>query len=224
MAKKKTAAKKPAPKKRARRTVKSPGRSGSMGTRAPTPEVVYQFKITLLGSNPPIWRRIQTADCRLNTLHHHIQAAMGWTNSHLHHFLIGRQRYGIPKWLDDPVLNSKVIDSTTTRLSDLLPSSGKRCTFEYAYDMGDYWEHEILFEGRLAPDPKLKYPLCIEGERACPPEDCGGVPGYEHMLDVLADPEHEDYESVVEWIGGPFDPSAFDVKRATTKMAKGLRA
>lgn len=217
------AAKKPAAKK-ARTAVKSPARAAPARTRTPAPKVVYQFKITLLGTTPTIWRRIQTADCKLNTLHQHIQAAMGWTNSHLHHFLIGRQRYGIPKWLDDPMLNSKVIDSTKIWVSDLVPPGGKRCTFEYAYDMGDYWEHEILFEGQLPPDPKLKYPLCLEGARACPPEDCGGVPGYEHMLDVLVDPEHEEYEAVVEWIGGPFDPSSFDVKRATARMTKGLRA
>jgi hypothetical protein len=191
--------------------------------KSAVPAAIYQFKITLLDTKPKIWRRIQIPDCKLNTLHYHIQAAMGWTNSHLHHFIIGRQRYGIPKWLDDPMLGSKVIDSTKTMLSDFLPANGKRLKFEYTYDMGDDWEHEILFEGALKPDPRVKYPLCLEGERACPPEDCGGVPGYEHMLDVLGDPQHEEHRDTLEWIGGGFDPEEFDVKWATARMVRGLR-
>lgn len=214
MAKKKAAKKK---------LTKSSARPRTGGTWAPAPSVVYQFKITLLDTKPKIWRRIQIADCKLNTLHYHIQAAMGWTNSHLHHFIIGRQRYGIPKWLDDPILASKVIDSTKTMLSDLLPANGKKMKFEYTYDMGDDWEHEILFEGCPKPAPKTKYPLCLEGERACPPEDCGGIPGYEHLLDVIADPSDDEYAQVQEWLGGPFEPEEFDPKIATVRMVRGLR-
>ncbi len=184
---------------------------------------IYQFKITLLDTKPTIWRRIQIPDCKLNTLHYHIQAAMGWTNCHLHHFIIGRQRYGIPKWLDDPVLGSRVIDSTRIMLSDLLPAGGKKLKVEYTYDMGDDWEHEVLFEGCPKPDPKVRYPLCLEGERACPPEDCGGVPGYEHLLDVLADPKHEEHRDLTNWVGGHFDPEAFDREIATVRMIRGLR-
>lgn len=186
-------------------------------------KTIYQFKITLLDTNPRIWRRIQVADCMLNTLHDHIQAVMGWTNSHLHHFIIGRQRYGVPEHLDDPMLGSKVVDSTRILLSDLLPANGKPMKFEYTYDMGDNWEHEVLFEGSPEPDPNTKYPVCVEGERAGPPEDCGGVPGYEHLLEVLADPEQEEYQDALQWLGSDFDPQAFDARLATSRMVRGLR-
>jgi hypothetical protein len=184
---------------------------------------IYQFKITLLDTKPKIWRRIQIPDCKLNTLHYHIQAVMGWNNSHLHHFIIGRERYGIPKLLDDPMLGSKVIDSTKTMLSDLLPTSGQRFKFEYTYDMGDNWEHEVLFEGVVNPDPKVKYPVCLEGERSAPPEDCGGTPGYEHLLEVLADPGQEEYHDALHWVGDGFDPAFFDPRIATVRMVRGLR-
>lgn len=191
-------------------------------TKKPT-NTIYQFKITLLDSKPKIWRRIQVPDCKLNTLHYHIQAVMGWTNSHLHHFIIVRDRYGIPKWLDDEFLGSKVIDSTKILLSDLFANAGKKFAFEYTYDMGDNWEHEILFEGIVKPDSNTKYPLCIEGERAGPPENCGGTPGYEHLLEVLGDPSLEEYQDALHWVGEDFDPKHFDVNLATVRMIRGLR-
>jgi hypothetical protein len=138
---------------------------------------LYQFKITLLETKPPIWRRIQVQDCTLDKLHEHIQTAMGWTNSHLHQFEIKGQRYGDPELLDDGFDDFECVDSTTTMVSEILPKTGKRFAFRYEYDFGDGWEHEILFEGSPAVDLKAKYPLCLEGARACPPEDCGGVVG-----------------------------------------------
>jgi hypothetical protein len=198
-------------KKPTKKTVKKP------------PTAIYQFKITLLDTKPTIWRRIQIPDCKLNTLHYHIQAVMGWENSHLHHFIIGRERYGVPELLDDPFLGSKVLDSTKILLSDLLPANGKRLRFEYTYDMGDNWEHEVLFEGIVKPDQKTTCPVCVEGERAGPPEDCGGVPGYEHLLDVLKDPGQEEYHDALHWVGDDFDPEHFDAGRATKRMVRGLR-
>ena len=183
---------------------------------------IYQFKITLLGIEPRIWRRIQIPDCKLNTLHYHIQAAMGWSNSHLHHFVIERARYGIPKWLDDPHVRTKVIDSTKTKLSDILPADSERMKFKYTYDFGDYWEHEVSYEGTVEPYAKTKYPICIEGERACPPEDCGGIGGYEYLLEVLDDPNHEEHQGMKEW-AGELDPEKFVLKIATVRMVRALR-
>lgn len=181
----------------------------------------FQFKITLLGSKPPIWRRIQVEDCTLDKLHEHIQTAMGWTNSHLHQFDIKGKRYGDPELLDDGFEDFECEDSTRTFLSDILPKTGKRFAFKYEYDFGDGWEHEILFEGNPPLDPKAKYPLCVEGERACPPEDCGGPWGYADYLAAIRDPKHEQHEELLEW-RGPFDPEAFDAKKATKEMRKGL--
>ena len=131
---------------------------------------IYQFRITLRRSKPPIWRRIQVADCTLDKLHEHIQTAMGWTNSHLHQFEIKGKRYGDPELIVDGFDDSNCVDSTRTRISKILPKTGKRFSFTYEYDFGDGWDHEILFEGCPQKEPRKKYPLCIEGERACLPD------------------------------------------------------
>jgi len=209
-------AKKKASKKSAKKIPRRSATTWAPAKPKPT-KAVYQFKITLVDIKPKIWRRIQIPDCKLNTLHYHIQAVMGWTNNHLHRFIIGRDRYGIPELLDDPFLGSKVIDSTKILLSDLLANAGKKFSFEYTYDMGDNWEHEVLFEGIVKPGRRIKYPICLEGERACPPEDCGGELGYEHLLEVLSDPKHEEYLDLRQW-AGDFDPERFDAKAATWQM------
>ena len=182
---------------------------------------LYQFKITLLESNPPIWRRIQVQDGTLDKLHEHIQTAMGWTNSHLHQFEIKGERYGDPELLDDGFEDFECEDSTTTMLSEILPKTGKRFAFKYEYDFGDGWEHEVLYEGSLPLEKGKKYPLCLEGERACPPEDVGGVWGYADFLEAIADPKHEQHDDFVEWAGDS-DPAEFDPKKATRDMKKGL--
>ena len=192
------------------------------GKPKPARNTLFQFKITLLGSEPPIWRRIQIQDCTLDKLHEYIQTAMGWTNSHLHQFKIKGQRYSDPSLFDDDFDDLECEDSTTTMLSAVLPKTGKRFAFKYEYDFGDSWEHELMFEGAPPVDPKAKYPLCVEGERACPPEDCGGVWGYASFLEAISDPQHEEHDHMLDWIGGAFDPEKFDPKTATKEMRKGL--
>lgn len=183
------------------------------------PTILYQFKVTLLDVAPPIWRRIQVEDCTLDQLHEHIQTAMGWLNCHLHQFEIDGERYGDPGLFDD----FKCKDSTKTLLSNILPKNGKRFSFRYSYDFGDDWRHEILFEGHPPVDPKKKYPLCVEGERACPPESCGGPFGYVDFLESIQDPEHEEHEITMEWVGGgEFKPEKFSAKDATRAMREGL--
>jgi hypothetical protein len=108
-------------------------------------------------------------------------------------------------------------------VSEIVSASGKKIAFRYTYDCGDNWEHEVLFEGILQPDPKTTYPVCIEGERAGPPENSGGTPGYEHLLEVLADPQHEEYRDMLQWVGADFDPDLFDARIATVRMVRGLR-
>lgn len=185
-------------------------------------KVAFQFKITLYAITPPIWRLIQVKDCTLDKLHEHIQTAMGWTNSHLHRFEIEGEQYGDPALLGNGVEDQDYVDSTQTLLSDLLPLTVKRFAFNYEYDFGDSWEHEILLEGHPPVDPKLDYPICFEGARACPPENCGGVPGYGNFLEVIRNPKHEEHESMLDWIGGHFDSEDFDAKRTTKAMKKGL--
>jgi hypothetical protein len=190
--------------------------------RIPAGERLYQFKITLQGIRPLIWRRILVKDCSLDKLHEHIQTAVGWTNSHLHQFMIGGERYGDPDLLcegwEDEV---SPVDSRETKISEIVPENGKQLRFEYEYDLGDDWKHEIVFEGCLRAQRGVRYPLCVEGARACPPEDVGGTSGYEEYLEVLADPEHQEHESFLRW-RGRFDPEKFGAAKATKRMRRGL--
>jgi hypothetical protein len=190
-------------------------------TRKTAPKVgnlIYQFKVTLLEIKPAIWRRIQVPDCTLADLHEYIQVAFGWWNYHMHQFDIDGERYG-PPVPDDMDFGLDMIDETDVPLSKLIPKSGRKSRWIYEYDFGDGWRHEVLFEGFVSVDPKTKYPQCVEGARACPPEDCGGPWGYADYLAALADPQHERHEELLEW-RGPFDPEAFDAKKATREMRK----
>jgi hypothetical protein len=191
--------------------------------RKPKPaDGIFQFKITLLGVKPPVWRRIQVKDCTLDKLHEDIQTSMGWTNSHLHKFMIGVQEYADPMLMKEDFEEFAYQDSTTTMLSDVLPKDSKRRRFGYEYDFGDSWEHEVLFEGCPKAEAGRQYPLCLEGERACPPEDVGGVGGYAAFLETIHDKNHEEREEMLEWEGGWFDPEEFDPATATKNMKKGL--
>jgi hypothetical protein len=185
-------------------------------------DTVYQFKITLLESRPPIWRRIQVKNCTLDKLHEHIQTAMGWTNSHLHRFQVGEQQYADPDLMEEDFEEFGCQDSTITKITDILPKNGKRFRLQYEYDFGDSWHHEVLFEGIVRAESKVKYPLCLEGTRACPPEDCGGIWGYADFVEAIHNKDHERHEELLEWVGGRFDPEKFDPAKATKAMRMGL--
>ncbi len=165
----------------------------------------YQIRVTLLGIEPPIWRQLHVAPTiTLHELHRAIQVSMGWEDDHLHQFTAGQKRYAVPM-AGDPF---KVHDERVARLYRVLPKAGLRMLYEY--DFGDGWEHDVLVEAVLRDSPAPVHPVCTAGERACPPEDCGGVWGYESLLEVLRDPEHVDREDRLEWPGEDFDPEAFD--------------
>jgi pRiA4b ORF-3-like protein len=179
-------------------------------------EPVYQVKITLIGvENPPVWRRVLIpAAIRLDRLHEVIQAAMGWQNSHLHAFIDGQTYYGVP----DPDLDYQ--DERKTRLNDLVASGGRLL---YNYDFGDDWDHEILIEDATVARPGVRYPQCVAGQAACPPEDVGGWPGYARLVDVLADPGHKEHQDVLDWLGldssSQFDAARFDPDEANRRLA-----
>ena len=181
-------------------------------------KLLHQFRITLLDIKPAIWRRIQVKDCTLADLHGYIQAAFGWSDYHLHQFEIDGVSYSEPA-PDGDDFDMDFEDEEQVVLSNLLPKSAQRTRWMYEYDFGDGWRHDVLFEGCPPLDPKLKYPLCLEGERACPPEDCGGTSGFVDYLAAIADPNHEQHEEMLEW-RGPFDPGAFDPTQATEEMRK----
>jgi len=181
-------------------------------------DCIFQFKITLCGSKPPIWRRVQTKDCSLALLHNIIQAAMGWQNCHLHQFLVDGVTYG-PVMRDDFGFASdmQMEDESQVPVSQLLAKRRKGFRLKYEYDFGDSWEHEIVFEGGSPIEPGTKYPLCSGGARACPPEDVGGIPGFYEFLAAMADPENEQQDEFMEWADG-FDPNAFDPGEAMKSM------
>jgi hypothetical protein len=193
------------------------------GQKQPRPEGrgrLLQFKITLKDIKPPVWRRIQVRDASLADLHDVIQAVMGWEGYHLHRFEIDDVQYGKP----DPEGDGFAMtfeDEAGVRLSDLLPTNGERMKFLYEYDFGDAWQHEVLFECFPPPAPDVIYPICLEGKRACPPEDVGGPPGYADFLAALSGRPGAWPEELSEWLAG-FDPEAFSVEEANERL-KTLR-
>jgi hypothetical protein len=184
----------------------------------PIPHDIYQLNITLLGTRPPIWRRVLApADLTLAQFHNVLQVTMGWENSHLHEFRIGRQRFGVPDPEDRFMGGTGRIDERKVRLSDVLGEAGAKA--EYTYDFGDNWEHIIVVEKVLTPEPEVVYPVCTDGKRHGPPEDCGGLGGYHNFLEAIRDPAHEEHEEMLEWIGGGFDPEAFSVDHVNRRLA-----
>ena len=183
---------------------------------SPPPEI-YQIKVTLLGSEPAIWRRLLVPPAiTLEQLHQVLQAAMGWDDGHLHEFGQGRRRFGQPDSDTDFLGGPATENERKVRVSDLLRRVGAK--FTYLYDFGDGWEHSITLEKRLPADPNTALPLCIAGARASPPEDCGGISGFYGLLEALSDPAHEDHEEMLEW-AGEFDPEAFSVESANQVLA-----
>jgi hypothetical protein len=173
-----------------------------MSTNVP----IYQVKVTLKHSKPPIWRRILVrSDITLAELHRILQAVMGWWDYHLHQFIVGQTYFGQPH----PDYGFDMRDERRVRLNQIVTGEGAK--FGYEYDFGDSWEHILLLEKVLEPEPGQQYPVCVEGRRACPPEDVGGVWGYEVFLEAIGDPEHPEHEDYLEWIGGEFDPEEFDL-------------
>jgi hypothetical protein len=194
-----------------RRSAKIAGRAGaSRSAKAATagPEdAVYQVKISLLGARPPIWRRLRLpAAATLGDVHDVIQAAFGWTDSHLHAFEVGGRRYSRPDFgLSD--FEDRFADEAQARLCDVVPAAGGR--LRYTYDFGDGWEHDLLVE-EILPSDGVPHAVCVAGRRAGPPEDCGGVWGYAELVDILADPGHPEHVERLDWLGYQHDPAAFD--------------
>lgn len=184
---------------------------------------VYQLKVLLKGVRPPVWRRIHVpGNITLNQLHEILQEAMGWSNYHLHLFETAVRTFTAPgmdeNWDD---VGSKDEDDTQVELREVVTRVGQK--LRYVYDFGDGWEHEIKVEKILPPDAKVRYPICLAGQRACPPEDCGGPWGYHELLEALRDPHHKQHEELTEWVGGGFDREAFHLREINNRLQGMLR-
>jgi hypothetical protein len=186
--------------------------------KMPAPQEIYQINVTLLGTRPPIWRRLLVpVELTLEQLHNVLQLAMGWDDDHLHEFRIGQRRFGRPNPDERLMGMPEVSNERTAKLSTVLGRIGAKAM--YTYDFGDDWEHSILLEKRLPADPSMPYPVCTGGQRAGPPEDCGGIGGFYDLLDAMSDPNHPRHEEMRDWIGDDFDPEAFAVDEVNRKLA-----
>jgi hypothetical protein len=182
-------------------------------TKRPTNRVVYQIKVTLRGSKPPIWRRFQVAsDTSLVQLHRILQCVMGWEDYHMHQFIVGGVMYGNADAMED----FDTVDEKTVTLDKIVRR--EKFKFIYEYDFGDGWEHELLIEKILPVEDGKAYPVCLTGKRACPPEDCGGIWGYMGLLEAIQDPDHPEHEEMLDWAGGEFDPVAFDLREVNAEL------
>ncbi len=182
---------------------------------------IYEVKVFLVGTQPCIWRRLRVpGNTNLNWLHSVIQVAMGWTNSHLHQFICGEHAYAdlTMEWEQyggDPPLR----DENHITLAEVAPRRSNAISYEY--DFGDSWEHLVLVENVLPAGPEpFKTAHCLAGERACPPEDCGGIAGYEEFLKALKRRSHPEHKRMKEWIGGSFDAEAFDLEKTNLWLRK----
>ena len=178
--------------------------------------LTYQLKITLMEIRPPIWRALQVpSSIKMCCLHSALQVVMGWKDSHLHEFEKDGKRWGIVQLYEDGDLD--VTDDGDVTLADVLKSEGDSVT--YLYDFGDYWQHEVVLEKIIRVADVVKVPICLSGERRCPPEDVGGVSGYEEFLEVIVDPTHEEYDHYVGWAGGHF-LDEFDMKAVNNRLSR----
>jgi hypothetical protein len=173
---------------------------------APHSYDIYQLKIT---------------DLTLADIHGIIQAVMEWDDSHLHSFSIGDRRFSAPDPDDPMAADLGFLEERKARLSKVLGEAGAKA--EYNYDFGDDWLHRIVVEKVLPPAPEAAYPVCTGGKLNGPPEDCGGVYGYYHLLDAIADPEYEDHEDLLEWTDGGYDPEAFSLDEINLRLAPAQR-
>ena len=154
---------------------------------------------------------------KLSRLHDVIQIAMGWTNSHLHQFVDRRIIYGEPSEMNYPGVEER--DERRFSLADI--ARRKKASFVYEYDFGDGWEHDVVVENGVPASPEEKQrAVCLAGENACPPEDCGGIWGYYDLLEAVNNPEDEEHEELREWLGEGFDPSRFDLQKVNTALSR----
>lgn len=183
-----------------------------MAKAIPDPASHISVKVTLRGIRPPIWRRLVIpGKSTLTDLHIAIQASMGWESQHLWFFDIGGRHYGDPSQVPD------VDDEENMTLNAVRNSGVNR--FSYVYDFGDNWHHTVAIEKNLPTVSHPDCPICIGGKRNCPPEDCGGLPGYEQLILALADPGGPKYRVWVDMIGEGFEPERFSVEEADYRVA-----
>lgn len=184
------------------------------------PEAIYQIKVSLNDTHPAIWRRILVpSNTTLLKLHDILQIVMGWKSEHLHMFIIKDMIYGDPA--DDEYGLMGTLDEANFKLSQVLQEEGQK--FKYEYDFGDSWYHTLLLEEILSVEEGKNYPECVNGKRACPPENVGGVRGYQNFLDNTRNPQDNEHDDYLAWIGEEFNPEAFELQAINNRLRKMRR-
>ncbi|MES0404004.1 MAG: plasmid pRiA4b ORF-3 family protein, partial [Hyphomicrobium sp.] len=202
--------------------VRRPDEGPPMARSTPSGANVVRLTLRLRECEPPIWRTILVRNSTsLHQLHLAIQKAMGWTNSHLYEFEVRKSKYTDLTTVDYFEDDEQSEDARTTKLSLLKLERGE--SFTYLYDFGDYWLHDITVDSIESPIPGASYPNCVAGARACPPEDCGGTHGYFEFLEAITDTTHPEHESYLVWVGGNFDPEAFDLASVNQLLSRRSR-
>jgi hypothetical protein len=177
---------------------------------------VVQLLVELDDVEPAVWRRLLIPGATtLGGVHQMLQSAIGWSDSHLHSFLIGGTSYGTA---DDDDLDDEDEEQVDETSITLLEALGRHDRFVYEYDFGDGWTHQITVETRLPQADRLRFAVCLAGQSACPPEDVGGPEGYRDFLVAMGDPAHEEHAQFLEWVGGSFDPDSFDIARVNVAL------
>jgi hypothetical protein len=192
--------------------------------RADQDPLVLQAKITIADIKPSIWRRLLLPrDLNFAQLHEVIQAAFGWTDSHLHQFIVGGLVIGAPEFDEDRLSNHQTFEATKVFLHDLDLYHMPNPRILYEYDFGDSWEHWIEIENQVPRQDGVTYPLCTDGARHRPPEDVGGAGGYANFLEAWHDPDHDDHLAMRQWAGRSFEPETFDIIKVNKAIASALR-
>jgi hypothetical protein len=189
-----------------------------MVAKASEPRVAYELKVTLEHTRPAVWRQfVVPGEITLDRLHDVIQIVMGWQDCHLHVFKFGEKSFS-----EEPEEAWEGEEEGTRRLRDLVGSEGE--AFEYEYDMGDGWAHVIsVLRVASVPEGQEATVACLDGKRCCPPENCGGPPGYENLVSAMKEPKHPERKELIAWLGGKFDPAAFDVEAINVELGKYVR-
>lgn len=186
------------------------------GRRGPSPKPV-SLRIELLDIQPLIWRRIVVSNqSTLAGLNNYLQWVMGWQDAHAHEFEVGEHVIAPAWWIAEMVNSpndSRYKDESRVSVAKVVAELGISGEFEYRYDMGDGWAHRLVIEAPPTTQADLPLPRCTAGENACPPDDVGGPPGYAQFLAALANPKHDEHVHMLEWVGGVFDPTGFDLNR-----------
>ncbi|NLE68065.1 MAG: plasmid pRiA4b ORF-3 family protein [Lentisphaerae bacterium] len=206
-------ARKSAPKNS--KTVKRPRMPDAGDARLQAPGRLFQIHVSLLGCRPGIWRSlVLPGEADLGMLHRALQAALDWSGTRGHYFVAGNMKYSDSK---ADIERSEAIDESCVHLCEVAPR--ERDSFTYLYDPGSDWECEILVEKISGRGEKFPgYPVCLDGESACPPEDCGGIEGYESMLNAMNEPDAGDDDDPAGWEQDAFDPEAFDLEEINRRL------